>query len=127
MTLVLDDILYRISLGLYFILFYKSGLEKVFHFAQTVKEIRKKVYIFSQIATLTTIIVILLELIAPTYIIIDPFNSLESQILAFALIGFMLLIIFFFHNPVTQDNQFANFLNTMYLTMPLFFIAYIAQ
>lgn len=127
MTLELNDTLYRISLFLYFILFYKSGLEKVFHFAQTVKEIRKKVYIFSQIATLTTIIVILLELAAPTYILIEPFDSLESQILAFSLIGFMLLIIFFFHNPITQDKQFANFLNTMYLTAPLFFIAYIAQ
>ena len=127
MTLALNNTLYRISLFLYFILFYKSGLEKVFNFAGTVKEIRKKVFIFSQIATLTTIIVILLELASPTYILIDPFDSLESQILAFALIGFMLLIILFFHNPVTQNNQFANFLNTMYLTAPLFFIAYIAQ
>lgn len=127
MTLELNDTLYRIALFLYFILFYKSGLEKVFNFAQTVKEIRKKVYIFSQIATLTTIIVILLELAAPTYILIEPFDSLESQILAFSLIGFMLLIIFFFHNPITQDKQLSNFLNTMYLTAPLFFIAYIAQ
>lgn len=127
MTLALNNTLYRISLFLYFILFYKSGLEKVFNFAGTVKDIRKKVFIFSQIATLTTIIVILLELVAPTYILFDPFDSLESQILAFALIGFMLLIILFFHNPVTQNNQFGNFLNTMYLTAPLFFIAYIAQ
>lgn len=126
-TLKIDDTLYRIVLFLYFILFYKSGLHKVFNFNSTVKEVKQKVFIFSKIALITTCIVILLELIAPTYILIYPFDSLESQLLSFSLIAFMIMIIIFFHNPLVDKSEFNNFLNTLYLTTPLVFIAYIAQ
>lgn len=125
--LKIDDILYRIVLFLYFILFYKSGLHKVFNFNSTVKEVKQKVFIFSKIALITTCIVILLELIAPTYILIYPFDSLETQLLSFSLIAFMIMIIIFFHNPLVDKSEFNNFLNTLYLTTPLVFIAYIAQ
>ena len=125
--LKIDDTLYRIVLFLYFILFYKSGLHKVFNFNSTVKEVKQKVFIFSKIALITTCIVILLELIAPTYILIYPFDSLETQLLSFSLIAFMIMIIIFFHNPLVDKSEFNNFLNTLYLTTPLVFIAYIAQ
>ena len=127
MTIAIPDSVYTISLALYFIIYYKSGLEKVFNFTKTVNEIKEKVFIFSKFAFLTTIIVILLELAAPTIILIDPFDSLMSQIAAFSLLFFMILIIIFFHNPLTDSKQFSNFLNTMYLSAPLLFIAYVAQ
>ena len=126
-TLKIDNTLYRVILFLYFILYYKSGLHKVLNFNQTVTEIKQKVFIFSKIALLTTCIVILLEFIAPTYILIYPFDSLASQLLSFSLIAFMLMIILFFHNPLVNKSEFSNFLNTLYLTTPLVFIAYIAQ
>ena len=125
--LKINNELYRVMLFLYFILYYKSGLYKVLNFSKTVEEIKHKVFIFARIPIIITLIVILIEFVCPTYILIYPFDSFESQILAFVLILFMVLIIIFFHNPLVDKSEFDNFLNTLYLTVPLVFIAYISQ
>jgi len=101
-----------------------GGFEKIFTFNNTLKSISNKLGPLNYLSYPAIIFAILAELIPPILIIVEPENSLMSQISSFILIFFMILVILMFHNPLTMKDQYAAFMVRVSMIGTLLLIAY---
>ena len=104
-----------------------GGIEKIFTFNSTLKSISNKLGSLNFLAYPAIIFAILVEIIPPTLIIVEPENSLMTQISSFILVFFMILIILMFHNPLTMKDQYAAFMVRVSMIGTLLLIAYNAE
>ena len=128
MTIKIDDkIILRIFLLPLFLIFILSGINKIKNFNKTSSTIKDKIPILGRIPKITTVLVILSIIILPSIILIKPTNSLLTQICSILLIIFMILVIIFFHNPITMENQEINFMVRLSMIGGLLLVLYISQ
>jgi len=128
MTIKIDDkIFLRLFLLPLFLIFILSGINKIKNFNKTSNTIKDKIPILGKVPKITTVLVILSIIILPSIIIIKPTNSLLTQICSILLIIFMILVIIFFHNPMTMENQEINFMVRLSMIGGLLLVLYISQ
>lgn len=104
-----------------------GGLEKMFTFNNTLNSISNKLGSLNFLSYPAIIFAILVEIIPPILILIEPENSLMTQISSFILIFFMILVILMFHNPLTMKDQYAAFVVRVSMIGSLLLIAYNAE
>ena len=110
-----------------FLIFILSGINKITNFRKTSDTIKDKIPFLSKISNIITILVIITIILLPSIILIKPTNSLISQICSILLIIFMILVIIFFHNPITMKNQEINFMVRLSIIGGLLLVLYISQ
>ena len=104
-----------------------GGLEKIYTFNNTLNTISNKLGAFNFLAYPAIIFAILVEIIPSILILVEPENSLMTQISSFILIFFMILVILMFHNPLTMNDQYAPFVVRVSMIGTLLLIAYNAE
>ena len=122
-----NKIILRLFLLPLLLVFILSGLQKIFNFKSTSDIISENIPFLANISEIITVLVILTITILPIIIFIKPTNSLLTQISSLLLVGFMILVIFFFHNPITMKNQYINFLTRLSIIGGLLLVTYISQ
>tara|TARA_Y100000114_G_C11612988_1_gene255988 strand:+ start:81 stop:479 length:399 start_codon:yes stop_codon:yes gene_type:complete len=121
------DIYIRIILVITLSVYILGGLEKLFTFNSTVDSISKKLGTLKFLAYPAIIFAILVEIIPPILILVEPTNSLMAQISSFILVLFMVLVILMYHNPLTMKDQNAAFMVRVSMIGTLLLIAYNAE
>ena len=110
-------------------IFKHSGFRKLMNIENTKKTINNKLKLDNEtLALLTTYIVIFIELVC-TFIIVYYFYDEDKKEYVkyslYAVILFMILVIIYFHNPFTMENQKSEFLMRLSIIAGLFIILYI--
>lgn len=117
----------RIILVIILSVYILGGFEKIFNFNSTLNSISNKLGSLSFLSYPAIIFAILVEIIPPILILIEPENSLMTQISSFILIFFMILVILMFHNPLIMKDQYAPFVVRVSMIGSLLLIAYNAE
>lgn len=122
-----DEIVLRLFLFCILAIFIFSAINKVMNFNSTAQLIRNQIPFTKNYSKLLTLCTIITMLVLPILILIDPTDSIITQISAITLILFMILIIIFFHNPFTMKDQSINAIVRLSIIGGLLLILYIAQ
>jgi uncharacterized membrane protein YphA (DoxX/SURF4 family) len=121
----------QIIIFIFLIIFKKSGYNKLKDIEGSKDTINNKLQLHNEfLALIITYIVIFIELVC-TFIIVYYFNSKKINhktyvtYSLYSLIAFMTLVILYYHNPLTMDNQTTDFLMRLSIICGLLFISYI--
>ena len=102
---------------LFLTLFYLlAGINKLIHFNSTVKSFAKKIPTFSLLSTLSIVLVILIEILAPIamiYSILSPGKQIYGLAGSNTLIGFTVLATLLYHFPPTKKEHQMPFLRNL--------------
>ena len=98
------------------LIFFLSGVEKIYKFSKTTKDLSKKINIPLTISKLVISAVILLEIIAPIIITSYTFTDLPNLLPLFntaliSLIVFTIVATIMYHNPFKSTKKYYEFIN----------------
>lgn len=127
MTISINKLVLRIFLILLLAIFIFSGINKILNFNSTSNLIASQIPFTKNFSNIITILVILTIIILPCLIIYNPLNSIITQLSTIALVIFMILVIIFFHNPLTMKDQLINFMTRLSMIGGLLLILFISQ
>ena len=127
MTISINKLVLRIFLILLLAIFIFSGINKILNFNSTSNLIASQIPFTKNFSNIITILVILTIIILPCLIIYNPINSIITQLSTIALVIFMILVIIFFHNPLTMQDQLINFMTRLSIIGGLLLILFISQ
>ena len=127
MTISINQLQLRIFLILLLAIFIFSGINKILNFKSTSNLIASQIPFTKHFSNIVTLLVILTIIILPCLIIYNPINSIITQLSTIALVIFMILVIIFFHNPITMKDQLINFMTRLSMIGGLLLILFISQ
>jgi uncharacterized membrane protein YphA (DoxX/SURF4 family) len=98
------------------LIFFLSGLEKMYKFSKTTDDLSKKINISLKISKLVITAVIFLEIIAPIIITTYTLTDLPKLLPLFklsliSLIVFTILATVMYHNPFKSTKKYYEFIN----------------
>ncbi len=127
MTISINQLQLRIFLTILLAIFIFSGINKILNFNSTSNLIASQIPFTKHFSNIVTLLVILTIIILPCLIIYNPINSIITQLSTIALVIFMILVIIFFHNPLTMKDQLINFMTRLSMIGGLLLILFISQ
>ena len=127
MTISINKLQLRIFLTILLAIFIFSGINKILNFNSTSNLIASQIPFTKYFSNIVTLLVILTIIILPCLIIYNPINSIITQLSTIALVIFMILVIIFFHNPLTMKDQLINFMTRLSMIGGLLLILFISQ
>ncbi len=127
MTISINKLQLRIFLTILLAIFIFSGINKILNFNSTSNLIASQIPFTKHFSNIVTLLVILTIIILPCLIIYNPINSIITQLSTIALVIFMILVIIFFHNPLTMKDQLINFMTRLSMIGGLLLILFISQ